>query len=167
MEPSELSPEDIDLLNPNFHPKFIVVHHSLTEDQKVVDWEAIRKYHTEVKGWSDIGYHFGVEFISDGYKILQGRSILRQGAQVKDFNSQSLGVCMVGNFDLNPVPHDQWQLTLQLVRKLQWFLHIPTDNVIGHREAQELLQMPLDQRKSCPGTKCDMGVFRSDLSKMV
>ena len=159
--------DDLELLNPNFHPKFIVIHHSLTKDQKTVDSKAIRKYHMEVNGWVDVGYHFLTEFTGEHYSIVSGRSMLKTGAHVKDFNTQSLGVCMVGNFDLNEVPHDQWQLTLRLVRKLQWFLHIPTEMVIGHREAQALLGMPLEKRKTCPGLKCDMVSFRLDLASMI
>ena len=43
------------------NPQYIVIHHSLTKDGTVADWEAIRRYHKEINGWSDIGYHYGIE----------------------------------------------------------------------------------------------------------
>jgi N-acetylmuramoyl-L-alanine amidase len=150
-------------LKPNFLPQWIVIHHSLTKDSKTVSWDAIRKYHMEVNHWSDVGYHFGTELVGSNYVIQEGRSMLRMGAHVQNFNHHSIGICMVGNFDLEPVPVEQWRLTLRLVKKLQHFLSIPTKQVIGHREAQVLVNVPPSGRKSCPGNKCDMNSFRRDL----
>jgi N-acetylmuramoyl-L-alanine amidase len=158
--------DEIEFLNPEFHPKFIVIHHSLTKDGQTVDSKAIRKYHMEVNGWSDVGYHFLVEKDIDEYRIVPGRPMLRPGAHVKGLNNQSMGICMVGNFDLAPVPQAQWDLTLRLTRKLQWFLHIPTDQVLGHREAQARLGVTESERKSCPGKMVDMDAFRHALTLM-
>lgn len=45
-------------------PSGVIIHHSLTRDGKTVDWNAIDKYHREVKGWKKVGYHCGVERIN-------------------------------------------------------------------------------------------------------
>ena len=48
------------------NPQYIIFHHSLTKDGTVVDWEAMRRYHEQVNGWSDIGYHYGIERVGKG-----------------------------------------------------------------------------------------------------
>jgi N-acetylmuramoyl-L-alanine amidase len=147
------------------HPRFIVLHHSLTKDGETVNWDAIKKYHMETNGWGDIGYHFGVESVAGKYVILRGRPIVQRGAHCADggMNRQSLGVCMVGNFDLAEPPEAQKHLTQALVSRLLWLYKIPVVNVLGHREAQQRAGLPLERRKSCPGNKVDMDRFRQGL----
>jgi N-acetylmuramoyl-L-alanine amidase len=162
-----IDPDSLKFVNSTFKPCFIVIHHSLTKDGDVVDWSAIRRYHKETNGWGDVGYHFGVERVNGEYHVLEGRSMMRQGAHVKNFNNISLGICMVGNFDKEPVPVEQWNLTLKLVKRLQWFLHIPSERVLGHWEAQAHMNVPENQRKSCPGLLCNMDSFREDLTRVI
>lgn len=158
----------------------IMIHHSLTKDSKTVSWDAIRCYHksyayqgniitpdeakklldngTSVKKpWSDIGYHFGVELVGDEYEIMIGRSLDNGGAHCyqANMNQRSIGICVVGNFDSEEVPEDQWWLTVKLCRALQTVYDIPTENVIAHRDYAHY--------KSCPGKNFDMDKFRDDL----
>lgn len=159
---------------PNPFPvEYLVIHHSLTKDGVNADWESIRKYHIEVNLWNDIGYHFGIEKVKDDYLIMLGRSIGVHGAHVKDggFNSKSLGICIVGNWDIEEPPDKQWILSILFVDKLRDFLKskgmiIKRENVIGHREAQQIAGLPPEKRKSCPGTKFNMDQFRSQLKEI-
>ena len=138
------------------NPRNIIIHHSLTKDGKTVSWNAIRKYHLSL-GWRDIGYHYGIELVDDHHEILVGRMMNESGAHCKqqNMNYRSLGICCIGNFDVDHVPKKQWQLCLKLVRSLVDVLQLPIDNIYGHNAFAHY--------KSCPGTNWSMDNFRREL----
>lgn len=53
----------------------------------------IRRWHTEERGWSDIGYHAIIH--RDG-SVAHGRPDWRKGAHVGGHNSTTLGIALVG-----------------------------------------------------------------------
>ncbi len=126
-------------------PSRIIVHHSLTADGQTVSWGAIRRYHVEVRGWADIGYHVGVELVGDRYEALIGRPPNLTGAHCAGQNLDSLGICMVGNFDLAPPPEAQLELAVRLVRGLLEILRLPKYAVRRHSDHAP--------GKSCPGRR--------------
>lgn len=140
----------------------LVVHHSLTEDGDTKNWNAIRKYHIEHNGWSDIGYHYGIEKVRGEITLQYGRPVNKPGAHVKGMNSKTIGICVVGNYDKRAPSTEKLQKLEILVRQLQRTFHVPSKNVIGHWEAQRLLGLEPHERKSCPGRKFDMAQFRKE-----
>lgn len=136
---------------------YVMIHHSLTKDGHVVDTSAIRRYHMEEKGWSEIGYHFLVELVNGHYEVMVGRSLDRSGAHCKEdqMNHRAIGICCVGNFDLAPPPERQIAALHDLVQGLLFQFGIPAANVLGHRERAPY--------KTCPGTQFDLDAFRDSL----
>lgn len=141
-------------------PQFVMIHHSLTKDSGSVSWGAIRNYHVGTNGWSDIGYHFGVELANVGRdgapvpEVFIGRHWNRNGAHCRHggMNSKSLGVCVVGNFDETAPPEDVLAATGSFVAFLCNYFGIATEGIIGHRD--------FNPAKTCPGTLFDLDAFR-------
>jgi len=137
------------------NPEYVCIHHSLTKDGLVVDTVAIRRYHKEVMGWSDIGYHWLIEDVNGVTTLQVGRPRTMPGAHCKEagMNQRSFGICVVGNFDLAPPP----LRTLHYLRDFVWAIMvnyaIPVQKVIGHREAGLMagFDWRKGQYKSCPG----------------
>jgi hypothetical protein len=136
-------------------PSSIILHHSLTKDDQVVSWGAIRRYHVETLGWSDVGYHFGIELVGNAYEVFVGRMLNEVGAHCKGRNTDSIGVCFVGNFDTSPPPREQWHLGVRLVRAMCDIFAIPNGQVFPHHRFASY--------KSCPGRKFDVAKFLSEL----
>lgn len=70
-----------------------IIHCSDTETGTVKEF---RKYHVEVNGWSDVGYHFIIR--RDG-EIECGRMLDISGAHCRGENAYSVGTCLVGKKD--------------------------------------------------------------------
>ncbi len=146
------------------NPQYIIIHHSLTKDAIVADWEAIRKYHKEVNGWSDIGYHYGIERVGKGILLQVGRPESEPGAHTKEMhmNSKSLGICVVGNFDLAPPGLEVMRFLAEIARRKVAEYGIPAQAVLGHREvgATAGFDWRRGQYKSCPGSHFNMDILR-------
>lgn len=137
-------------------PKEIYVHHSLTKDGQTVSWGAIRKYHMTPasKGgpadgpWRDIGYHAGIELVDSGgilyFEILVGRFWNVPGAHAgAGHNSESLGFCFIGNYDVSDPPAEMLERGAKFIRSC-WMdpYGIPIERVRRHSDVAA---------KTCPG----------------
>ena len=123
--------------------KYIVVHCSATPPSLDIGADEIRKWHTEERGWKDIGYHFVIR--RDG-SVEKGREIGRSGAHVRGYNANSIGVCYVGGVSESGKAEDnrtadQSRVLFATVSSLKkrW----PEAEVLGHRDFP-------DVRKACP-----------------
>ncbi len=127
-------------------PKRIICHHSFTKDSSTVSWGAIRRYHTEMLNFRDIGYHAGVEMVKSGdelyYEILMGRMWDVAGAHTRGQNQDSLGICFVGNFDDHKPPQAQLIAGAKVISLWLILFDLTIGDVHLHREYAD---------KSCPG----------------
>ena len=82
--------------------ELLIVHHTgVVVDQMhgdyVQDVDRVRQYHLKERGWSDIGYHYIVDPLG---QVHPGRPLERSGAHAKGYNHNSIGICLLGNFEL-------------------------------------------------------------------
>lgn len=142
-------------------PEYVILHHSLTFDGKTVDWTAIRKYHKEVLGFDDVGYHYGIEFVGENALIQVGRPEGMEGAHTRELhmNRRSIGICVTGNYDLAPPKLPILCLLSSLVRRICTDYTIPADRIIGHRDVGMMAGFDwrtkgstgVRRYKTCPG----------------
>lgn len=130
----------------NNYPKWLIIHHTGGTDQNpLADTShhtaaGVEAYHLS-KGWDGIGYHFFIE--KDG-EIYKGRPEHRNGAHCRGKNTQSIGICLAGNFDATRPTEDQKHALGELLKDLKAKYSIPLSNIVPHRKFAN---------KTCYGTK--------------
>lgn len=132
----------------------IILHCTASIEGNDTTVEAIRRYHINSRGWSDIGYHYVIYL--DG-SIHEGRNIHSSGAHCQGHNSNSIGICYVGGLDKNKKPKDtrtlaQKKSLVKLVKALMALYHLPASRVYGHYQFAN---------KACPSFKIEP--FREEL----
>lgn len=180
--------QTLDKLSGGFRPSWIVIHHSFSVDGETRNWDSIRAYHMsyryqgdiitkeqyeahlaagETHGlelpWKDVGYNLGVENVSGTLMALPGRPIGSIGAHAIGFNDKSVGICLIGNYDIESPSEDRLAFLASLCRQIQIEFGIPNDQVIGHRETYGKLTPPKPVEKTCPGSQFDLESFRKRL----
>jgi hypothetical protein len=106
--------------------KYIIVHHSVTPEDFGV--EDIRRMHVN-KGYSDIGYHFLIT--NKGLKV--GRPAVYNGAHAlaekiaEPMNYLALGLCLVGNFVVDPPSNFLVNETAYALKRLCKKYKVPLD----------------------------------------
>lgn len=120
----------------------IIVHCSATREGENIPVEAIRRWHVEGRGWSDIGYHFYIDLRGE---IFKGRDIAKIGAHCKGQNRNSIGICYCGGVESDgKTPKDtrldcQKDSLLAVLRTLKAMY--PDATIHSHRDYA---------RKACP-----------------
>lgn len=115
--------------------KFLVVHCSATPPQNNVTAADIDRWHRD-KGWVMIGYHHVIK--RDG-TVEKGRPMDLPGAHVEGYNSQSIGICMVGGVDSSKLMKPENNFTPAQFASLERLLKelrplFPKAVIQGHRD---------------------------------
>ena len=107
--------------------KLAIVHHTAgtnnyTPAQSAAIVRGIEVYHVKGNGWNDIGYNFLIDRYGTVYEG-RGGGITRNviGAHSLGFNTGTVGISLIGNFD-NATPPPAMQAAL--VRLLAWRLDV-------------------------------------------
>jgi hypothetical protein len=135
--------------------QWIVIHHSATPSGCAASFDQAHRQ----KGWDELGYHF---VIGNGMGSPDGRVEVgprwvhqKHGAHAKTpdnrFNDYGIGICLVGNFDLDRPTSAQIRSLTRLTAYLMQTYHITADHVLGHCDAK-----PTD----CPGRNMNVASIR-------
>ena len=130
--------------------EYIILHHSATPDGLVLkDFDAIKRYHMEVNGWRDIGYHWVVERIDGVLTAIPGRPEADDGAHCLRHNSDAIGVCVVGDYTKAPPDDETYRFVAALCKQIK--TRHPIKEVGGHRDYYAT---------ACPGNFFDVEKVR-------
>ncbi len=141
---------------PNWYPKrsalsrrwkHIVLHHSGTDTGGAVRFD---KYHREVKGWNELGYHFVIgngTDTPDGFVEVGPRwDKQKHGAHCKTrnnfYNDHGIGICLVGDFTHTRPSSAQLASLTKLVRFLTATCGISPRNISRHGKITGNTQCP-------------------------
>lgn len=111
----------------------IVIHCSDSPQGRDDDAKTIHRWHLQ-RNFSGIGYHF---VILENGTIQAGRPEYWTGAHVKNYNTGSIGICLIGQDSFTDEQHGS---TVELCRQLQD--RYPNAEILGHYQ--------LDNNKTCP-----------------
>ena len=116
----------------------IVLHHSSSPMDRTTI-HTIHNWHLQ-RGWLGCGYHFVIH--EDG-SIFQGRLLDKVGAHARGYNERSIGICVVGNFEIEyPTLYQQEALGKLLLYLLNDKLSGQSLSIIRHKDLSSTL---------CPG----------------
>jgi hypothetical protein len=117
----------------------VVVHHSalaLADGPR-----EIQRAHMGLKGYADMGYHFLIDGLGDPY---EGRTLRARGAHSGGHNTGTVGVVLLGNFNVVEPFTRAWQTLHDLIAYLRDAYHIT--HVAGHHDFQP-------EETECPGAR--------------
>ena len=122
-------------------PNRITVHHSGDKDDVNADSVAwLRQVDlNHIKGinhpepWACIGYHF---IIDPSGRVYEGRPLKYQGAHAgnNEVNRLNIGICLIGNFDIQRVPAAQRTALLSALDRMCLQYGISRASVFGHKK---------------------------------
>lgn len=143
---------------------YIVIHHSAgpTGGAKAFD-----RFHREVRGWDELGYHF---VIGNGTDTADGQievgprwTTQKHGAHAKTpdnkYNDHGIGICLVGNFENQRPTAKQMASLTRLVAYLADTYRIPPGNIIGHKMTGKVTD--------CPGRYMDVAAVRAAVARQL
>ncbi|MEW5758426.1 MAG: N-acetylmuramoyl-L-alanine amidase [Candidatus Omnitrophota bacterium] len=145
-------------LYPSTKWRYIIIHHSATDEGSSLYFNIAHKKRGFDNG---VGYHFvidnGTREKIDGQIEATPRWIKQMnGAHCKasEMNYKAIGICLVGNFNIEEVNKEQMDSLVYLVRVLKDYYKIPSRNILGHGQVRAA-------RTDCPGKLFPWTEFKS------
>jgi hypothetical protein len=139
----------------------IVIHHSATTTGGAAAFDKMHR----AKGWDELGYDFVIGNGSDtgNGQIEVGPRWTKQkiGAHAKSsdnrYNEYYIGICLVGNFDVERPTPQQMAALNKLVAYLMVTYHVRPDMIVGHDDTKAT---------DCPGKYLNVAGVRRDATQL-
>ena len=113
-------------------PTAILLHHEAANN----GFASVNEYHR--KKWnfrSSLGFYIGYQlYIGKDGTINKGRALTEEGSHCRGWNSNSVGICLEGNFVFEKPTSAQLEALKKLLPKLQEKFNIPNKRIYGHGE---------------------------------
>ncbi len=74
----------------------VAIHHSAILLDTNETMRDVQDLHMDINHWADVGYHYVID--KDGI-LYEGRDIHVRGSSVAGYNTGTIGVCVMGNFE--------------------------------------------------------------------
>ena len=116
----------------------VAIHHSAIPLDTNETMSSIQDLHMDTNQWADVGYHYVID--KDGI-LYEGRDIQVRGASVAGYNIGTIGVCVMGNFEVD-LPLD-----IQLTKLQQLVNWLATTYTLTHLAAHH----EFNPESLCPG----------------
>ncbi len=154
--------------------RWILVHHSATTTGGAVAFDKMHR----AKGWDELGYDFVIgngTDTGDGQIEVGSRWVKQKiGAHAKTsdnrYNEYGVGICLVGNFDVERPTPAQMKSLDKLVAYLMVAYHISPENVLRHKDTKatdcpgKYLNIDLVRRQSATIAGASMGLSKLSAS---
>ncbi|MBI1277398.1 MAG: hypothetical protein GC179_04655 [Anaerolineaceae bacterium] len=76
----------------------VAIHHSAIPLDTNETMSSVQDLHMDTNHWADVGYHYVID--KNGI-VYEGRDIHVRGASVAGYNTGTIGVCVMGNFEID------------------------------------------------------------------
>lgn len=137
-------------LDPN-DIEYLVVHCSATPVSPSFNKASIERYHTGVRGWSTIGYHYVIEY--DGsVSVGIPENVVGKHVGAGGVNRKSIAICLIGGVDSEGnAAHNFRSVQMDALGNLLNELEgrYPSATLKGHRDFNHLYS-DRRRRKDCP-----------------
>jgi hypothetical protein len=139
----------------------IIIHHSATLKGNAAFIDRLHKD----RGWEGLGYDFVIDSgnggpdgaIEVGWRWKQQREGAHcrvTGDYTNYWNEHTIGICLIGNFEIQKPTEAQYKSLAKLVKFLQQRYGIPTSKIKGHGDADAT---------RCPGRNMSIWKLKSML----
>ncbi|MBA3874371.1 MAG: N-acetylmuramoyl-L-alanine amidase [Anaerolineae bacterium] len=116
----------------------VAIHHSailLSTNETMRD---VQDLHMDTNHWADVGYHYCID--KNGI-VYEGRNIHARGSSVAGYNTGTIGVCVMGNFEID------FPLEIQLTKLQQVVNWLTTTYTLTHLATHH----EFNPESVCPG----------------
>lgn len=123
-------------------PKYLIIHHTggtqanpLADSSNFTFEQCDAQHKVSFNMISSLGYYVGYHwYISKDGTTRQARADGDEGAHTKGYNSQSIGICLAGNFDATYPTQAQIDSLKKLINEYSKKFNIPKENIVPHRK---------------------------------